>query len=74
MESHSQSIVSDPGVAGRRHVLIGKFAGLSKRAAQQMIREQGGKVSERIDMSAQVIIHGEAELPKSEHLPPQPWQ
>ena len=70
MESHSQSIVSDPGVAGRRHVLIGKFAGLSKRAAQQMIREQGGKVSERIDMSAQVIIHGEAELPKSEHLPP----
>ncbi len=70
MESHNQSIVSDPEVAGRRHVLIGKFAGLSKRAAQQMIREQGGKVSDRIDLSAEVIVHGEAELPKSENLPP----
>ncbi|MEC7501766.1 MAG: MerR family transcriptional regulator [Planctomycetota bacterium] len=69
MNSHHQSTVSDPEVVGRRHVLIGKFAGLSKRAAQQMIREQGGKVSEKIDLSAQVIVHGEAELPKSENLP-----
>ena len=66
---HSPLACDAPTVAGRRHVLIGKFAGLSKRAAQQMIREQGGKVSEKIDTSANVIIHGEAELPKSDNLP-----
>ena len=71
MESHTHSVVSDPPtVAGRRHVLIGKFAGLSKRAAQQMIREHGGKVREKIDSSVQVIVHGEAELPKSDRLSP----
>ena len=72
MESPTPPLVSDPSaVAGRRHVLIGKFAGLSKRAAQQIIREQGGKVSEKIDSSAQVIVQGEAELPKLDRLPPE---
>ena len=70
METQDSSIVHDtPTVAGHRYLLIGKFAGLSKRAAQQMIRQQGGKVSEKIDASANVIVLGEAELPKSDRLP-----
>ena len=70
METQDSSIVHDtPTVAGHRYVLIGKFAGLSKRAAQQMIRQQGGKVIEKIDASANVIVLGEAELPKSDRLP-----
>tara|TARA_Y100001933_G_scaffold107382_2_gene107695 strand:+ start:33876 stop:35105 length:1230 start_codon:yes stop_codon:yes gene_type:complete len=70
MESRNPSALSDlVTVADRRHVLIGKFAGLSKRAAQQMIREQGGKITEKIDLSAQVIVQGEAEIPKSDQLP-----
>jgi tetratricopeptide (TPR) repeat protein len=74
MKIDNPSIMQDdPTVAGRRHVLIGKFAGLSKRAAQQIIRQQGGKVSEKIDASANVIVHGEAELlkSKSDYLPPE---
>ena len=70
METQDSSIAHDtPTVAGHRYVLIGKFAGLSKRAAQQMIRQQGGKVSEKIDALVNVIVLGEAELPKSKNLP-----
>ena len=49
-----------------RYTLVGKFAGLSKRAAQQMIRQHGGKITEKIDESVDVIVLGEAELPKSD--------
>ena len=49
-----------------RYALVGKFAGLSKRAAQQMIRQHGGKITEKVDESVDVIVLGEAELPKSD--------
>ena len=48
---------------GQRVVLVGKLAGMSKRDAQQLVRQHGGMVLERPDASATLVVVGERELP-----------
>jgi len=50
-------------LAGHRIALVGKFAGMSKREAQQLVRQQGGTVLERPEASATLLVVGENELP-----------
>jgi len=49
--------------AGERIALVGKLAGMSRRDAQQLIREQGGTVAESPDETTTWIVVGEDELP-----------
>jgi tetratricopeptide (TPR) repeat protein len=49
-------------LVGERVALVGKLAGMSKREAQQLVREHGGTLVER-DASATLIVIGENELP-----------
>ena len=55
-------------LAGQRVVLAGKFAGMSKRDVQQLVRSQGGAVVERADAAATLLVVGENELPFLEGL------
>lgn len=48
--------------AGQRFALIGKFAGMSKRAAQKLIRERHAIVCEKPDGGVDCVVLGEAEL------------
>jgi len=59
------------GISQGRYALLGKFAGLSKRATQQMIRQQGGKVTDKLNSSVDVIVVGEADVSKSGHRHPE---
>jgi tetratricopeptide (TPR) repeat protein len=52
-----------PLLSGQRFVLLGKFAGMSKRAARQLIRQHQGKICEKLDETVDFIVLGEAELP-----------
>lgn len=47
---------------GQRVVLVGKLAGMSKREAQQLVRQHGATVIERPDASATLLVLGENEL------------
>jgi len=62
-----------PAVAGRRYALVGKFAGMSKRDAQKLIRGRQGTVCERPDASVDFVVLGEAELPLGELLGSDDW-
>jgi tetratricopeptide (TPR) repeat protein len=48
---------------GQRVALIGKLAGMSKREAQQLIREHGGVTQEKLDPDVQLLVVGEHESP-----------
>ncbi|HEV3138562.1 MAG TPA: MerR family transcriptional regulator [Pirellulales bacterium] len=48
---------------GQRVALVGKLSGMSKREAQQLVRQQGGVVLERPDASATLLVLGEEGLP-----------
>ncbi len=50
-------------LAGQRVALVGKFAGMSKREVQQLVRAQGGTVSERADAATTLLVVGENDLP-----------
>lgn len=50
-------------LAGRRVAFVGKLAGMSRREAQQFIRQRGGQPIERLEDSPQIVVLGEAELP-----------
>ena len=52
----------DESLVGRRVAIIGKLAGMSRRDAQQLIREHGGTAVEPA-ADVQVLVVGEAELP-----------
>jgi tetratricopeptide (TPR) repeat protein len=54
---------------GVRVAFLGKLAGMSRRDAQQLIREQGGIAIDAPDESVQLIVLGEEELP----LAPADW-
>jgi tetratricopeptide (TPR) repeat protein len=56
-ESTAQSL------AGARVAFLGKLAGMSRRDAQQLIRQQGGIAIDQLDDSVQMIVMGEDELP-----------
>ena len=41
---------------GRRVVIVGKLSGLSRRKAEQLVRDQGGQVVSRADALTQLIV------------------
>jgi tetratricopeptide (TPR) repeat protein len=47
---------------GQRIALVGKLAGMSKRDAQHLVRQNGGVVVERPDASVDLVVCGEEEL------------
>ena len=53
-------------LAGERVALVGKLAGMSKRDAQQLVRQQGGMALDRADASATLVVVGEYELPPAD--------
>lgn len=53
-------------LAGLRVALAGKLSGMSKRDAQQLIRQHGGVVCEKPDAGISLIVIGEEELPLGE--------
>lgn len=54
---------SDKLLPGQRVALVGKLAGMSKREAQQLIREHGGLPQEKLDADVQLLVVGEHESP-----------
>ncbi len=54
---------ADALLLGQRVVLVGKLAGMSKREAQQLVRQHGATVIERPDASATLLVVGERESP-----------
>jgi tetratricopeptide (TPR) repeat protein len=50
-------------VAGQRVAFTGKLAGMSRREAQQLVRDNGGVVVDRLDDGPQIIVVGEGDLP-----------
>ncbi len=51
---------SERGVlAGQRVALVGKLAGMSKREAQQLVREHGGATTDRADADTTLVVVGE---------------
>ncbi len=53
----------EQSLAGARVAILGKLAGMSRRDAQQLIREKGGIAIDEPGDGAQVVVLGEAELP-----------
>lgn len=56
-------VTAEERLKGQRVVLFGKLAGMPKREAQQLVRQQGGTVLERPDASATLLVVGEEGLP-----------
>ena len=52
-------------LAGMRVALVGRLAGMNRRDAQQLIRDQGGIVADAPSADLQIIVVGEQELPLS---------
>lgn len=53
-------------LAGRRVAFLGKLGGVTKREAQQLVREHGGTPVDKVSCDANVIVIGADELPLSE--------
>jgi tetratricopeptide (TPR) repeat protein len=53
----------DESLAGKRVAIVGKLAGMSRREAQQLIREHGGVAVDSPAPEVQIVVVGEQELP-----------
>jgi len=53
-------------LAGRRVAFLGKLGGVTKREAQQLVREHGGMPVDKVGCDANLIVIGADELPLSE--------
>jgi tetratricopeptide (TPR) repeat protein len=53
-------------LADQRVALVGKFAGMSKRDVQHLVRQHGGTIADRPDAATTLLVVGENELPLSE--------
>ncbi len=53
-------------LAGQRVALVGKLAGMSKRQAQQLIRQHGGTAVERADATTTLVVVGEEDFAPGE--------
>lgn len=62
-DTSAASVQHDESLAGKRVAIVGKLAGMSRREAQQLIREHGGTAVDSPAAEAQVIVVGEQELP-----------
>jgi DNA-binding transcriptional MerR regulator len=64
MNAEKPSLSGSPlKLAGHRITLLGPLAGMSKREAARLIREQGGIYAEKPDAACTLVVWGEAELP-----------
>lgn len=63
MTTASDCSTDEKLLSGQRVVLVGKLAGMSKRDAQQLVRQHGGTIVEQPDASASLVVVGESELP-----------
>jgi tetratricopeptide (TPR) repeat protein len=61
MSSSAPSSEARP-VNGQRILLVGKLGGMSKRAAQQLLRSHGGVVVEKLDAAVELVVVGEDAL------------
>jgi tetratricopeptide (TPR) repeat protein len=63
-ESHSEQ--HDYSLADRRIVFVGKLVGMSRREAEQLVRERQGIVLDRVGADADLIVIGDetADLPR----------
>ena len=57
--SESTNHEHDLSLAGRRVVLVGKLASMSRREAEQLIAGRGGRVVERPSEAADMIVVGD---------------
>ena len=64
MNASSQDVFSssDPGIAGARVYLRGKFGGMTQRDTTQLIRSFGAAVTEVLDSQTSLIVVGADEL------------
>lgn len=53
-------------LAGRRVAFLGKLGGVTKREAQQLVREHGGTPVDKVSCDADLIVIGADELPLSD--------
>lgn len=53
-------------LAGCRILLVGRLAGMNRREARALVREQGGVVVDRFDAEVRWLVVGEGELPLGE--------
>jgi tetratricopeptide (TPR) repeat protein len=51
---------TDASIAGRRVALVGRLTSMSRRDAEKLIRDRGGRVAERIDAADWVVVGDEA--------------
>ncbi len=50
---------SERSLAGRRVALVGKLTGMSRRAAEELIRQHGGSIAAHIDADTELVIVGD---------------
>lgn len=53
----------NPALAGKRVAFVGKLGGVTKREAQQLVRDQGGVAVTRCSSDVDLIVIGADELP-----------
>src|SRR4051812_20164243 len=61
--AEARETTANDSLAGQRVALVGRLGGMSKREAQQLVRQHGGSVAERADASTTLLVVGERELP-----------
>ena len=67
MDTHPSAAATeerrDESLAGKRVAFAGRLAGMSRRDAQQLIREHGGVAVDAPAADAQIIVVGEQDFP-----------
>lgn len=59
---------TNASLAGQRIAFVGRLAGMTKREAQQLVRQSGAVVVERLDHTVELIVVGEQELPLADEV------
>ena len=68
-ENESTELLSDPEtlpLAGKRVAFIGKLGGVTRREAQQLVRQHGGTPIDRPSPDVDLVVVGADELPLGE--------
>ena len=73
MMSTTTPDTSKSQLQGQRVALLGKLSSMSKRDAQQIVRQHGGTVVEKLDASATLVVVGEEELPLGDISGSEEW-
>lgn len=60
--SESEQVQEGNSLSGERVAFVGRLAGMPRREAQRLVREQGGLALDKPDGSASLVVVGEQEL------------